>query len=107
MGFPVGHLKRVTHKHGKFGDYEVRGDWVVGADLSRGWYIVLDGLDQGSFAVVDGEVHPSGRHYLATPEGETVAPISPEVAELSVSAKQAILDAIAEWEKEERENQRT
>lgn len=85
MEFPVGTLETLVRKQGVFGDYRVTGAWVSDTRLKRGWYIKLEGLDSGSFAVCDGEIHVSGRHYLAGPNGETFAPVSPEIADLGAS----------------------
>lgn len=100
MRFPVGMLTTIARKAGKFGDYDVHGAWVSDSHC-RGWYIELDGIESGSFAVCDGEIHLSGHHYFAGPEGSTFAPVSPDLAELPTSASQAIFDAIAQWEKEQ------
>ena len=103
MGFPIGMLETVARKSGTFGNYEVRGALVTDTQLKKGWYIDLEGVDSGSFAVCDGEIHPSGRHLLAGPNDSTFAPVSSDIAQLPSSAEQTIFDAIAKWESEERE----
>lgn len=103
MAFVVGNLTTLARKHGSFGDYEVSGDFVADEAGKRGWLIDLQGLDSGTFTVVDDVIHRSGRHYGAGSNGEAVVPMSPAVADLRACAKQAIVDAIAKWEAEERE----
>lgn len=103
MAFAVGDLTTLARKHGSFGDYEVFGYFVADEAGKRGWLVDLQGLDSGTFTAVDDEIHRSGRHYGAGSNGETVVPMSSVVADLRASAKQAILDAIAKWEAEERE----
>lgn len=103
MAFPIGMLEIVSRKSGQFGEYRVQGAWVRDDRGNRGWYIDLDGIESGAFAVCDGEIHPSGRHYFAGPNSSTFAPISAEIADIPNTAKNAILAAIAQWEKDERE----
>ena len=103
MAFGAGRLDMLVRKHGTFGDYEVRGTWVCDDELKRGWLIYIEGLDKGSFAVSDGKIHRAGEEYRAGPGGETRVSIDLEIADLRASATQAIFDAIARWEAEERE----
>ena len=51
MTLAVGKWETLERRHGTFGGYDVRGDWVSDTQLKRGWLIHLDGLDSGSFAV--------------------------------------------------------
>jgi hypothetical protein len=103
MGFAAGNLNTLANKHGNFGDYSVDGSWVEDVEGKKGWLIRLEGLESGEFTIVDGEIHQSGRHYRAGPNGETMVPASPQIANIGASAKQAINDAIAKWEGEGRE----
>jgi len=103
MTLAVGKWETLERRHGTFGGYDVRGDWVSDTQLKRGWLIHLDGLDSGSFAVCNGEIRRAGGECFAGPSGEMSVAISPEIADLGASAKKAIFDAITRWETEERE----
>ena len=102
MTVPMGKLRTIVKKNGRFGDYEILGSWVCSSDLKRAWFLQMDGLDSGSFAVVDGEIRFAELNLLAGPDGETIAPIG-EKAQMRPSAEKAVFDAIAKWETEERE----
>lgn len=103
MGFAVGKLEKLIHgKKGRFNGYDIVGDWLVDVNGKRGWVIqIVNGLDHGSFSVVDGEIHRSGIHTPGKVENSTDIVTDPNEAELSKSTEQAISDAIAQWEKEE------
>jgi hypothetical protein len=104
MTLAVGKLEKLSQwKHGNFGGYEVRGKWSADTQLKRAWHILLDGLDSGWFEVCNGEIRRARLEYFAGPSGEASATISPEIADLRVSAKKAISDAITQWETEVRE----
>jgi hypothetical protein len=78
------------------------GDRVVDTKNRRGWIIqIVDGLEKGSFSVVDGKIHRCGIEY----HGNN-APSILDIERLEAtfrwpSAKQAIFDAMAKWEAEE------
>jgi hypothetical protein len=103
MTLALGKWETLARKHGTFGGYDVRGDWVADAQLKRAWLIHLSGLNSGSFAVCDGEIRRAGWEYFAGPSGGTSGAISPDIADLGASAKKAIFDAITKWETEEQD----
>jgi hypothetical protein len=101
MGMPVKPLETLARKQGMFGEYEAIGVLVCDAQLNRGWYINLEGYFRNSFAVFDGKIHPSGRHFIQGPGNTRLAPVSPQIANLPESTERAIFNAIATWESEE------
>lgn len=109
MGFAVGKLERISRgKRGDFNGYVIVGDLLVDVKGKRGWLIqIVNGLDHGSFSVVDGEIHRSGIHNPGTVEDRTDIVTDPKEAALSEPTKQAISEAIGQWEKEERQMPRS
>ena len=104
MGFAVGSLATLTRKHGVFDDYEIFGYWVEDVAGKRGWFVDMNGIEGGTFTVIDNEVYASGRNYGAGHNGETIVQMSPVVADLRPSTKQVIREAVAQWEAEESED---
>lgn len=103
MGFAVGKLERtIRGKRGKFNEYDIVGDLLVDVKGKRGWLIqIVNGLEHGSFSVVDGEIHRSGIHTPGTVEDSADIVTDPKEAALSKLTEQAISEAITQWEKEE------
>ena len=102
MAFAVGKLDTLARnmEHSEAMTYAELGSETIRP--RRGWLIDLDGLDKGFFAVFDGTIHRAGGECLAGSGGGTPVSISAEIADLSASATQAIFDAVAKWEAEER-----
>jgi hypothetical protein len=104
MGFAVGKLDTLARKRDIFNGFDIMGDWVVDEEQKRGWIIkIVDGLEEGNFTVVDGKIHQSGIHSPGHVEERADVISLPGEAVLRSWTKQAIFDAIAQWEKDERE----
>jgi len=103
MGFAVGKLDRLIQgRRGTFNGYDMVGDWLVDVNGKRGWLIqIINGIEHGNFSVVDGQIHRSGIHTPGSVKDSTDIVTDPNEATLRTSTKDAISDAIAQWEKEE------
>jgi hypothetical protein len=102
MVFAVGNMDRLAHKPGKFLDYDIMGDRVVDAKNRRGWIIqIVDGLERGSFSVMDGKIHRYGIECHGKNAPSILDTERLEATFRWPSAKQAIFDATAKWEAEE------
>ena len=103
MGFATGKLERIIQgRKGTFNGYSIVGDWLVDVNGKRGWLIqIVNGLERGTFSVVDMEIHRSGIHTPGSVEDSTDIVTDQKEASISKSTAQAISDAIAQWEKDE------
>lgn len=102
MGFAAGRLTTLAQKRGVFGDYWVAGSWVEDSAGKMGWLIDLDGVECGTFTVLDDELYRSGRQYSGSKNGKTMVDTESAVAVIGLTARQMIFEAIGQWEKEER-----
>ena len=102
MGFAAGKLERtIQGRKGRFNGYDIAGDWLVDANGKQGWLVQVVGF--GSFSVVDGETRQSDIFTPSATENSTDVVTAAEEAVLEEPIKQAISEAIAQWEQEQNE----
>ena len=100
MGFAAGKLERMIQgRKGRFNGYDIAGDWLIDANGKQGWLVQVVGF--GSFSVVAGEIHQSDIFTPSATENSTDVVTAAKEAILKEPLKQAISEAIAQWEKEQ------
>lgn len=91
----------IQGRKGRFNGYDIAGDWLVDVNGKHGWLVQVVGFE--SFSVVDGEIHQSDILTPGATENSTVVVTAAKRAVLKEPVKQAISEAIAQWEREQGE----
>jgi hypothetical protein len=99
MGFVAGPLKRLIQgRVGSFQNYRIAGDMYVDVKGSRLWLIQF--VQGKTYSVVDGEIRETSiRDWSKIDDTEDIV-FAPGSATLKDAMKQAISEAISQWEKE-------